>query len=136
MNIITNPISLPPLIQTYAKVIERSAIGVKTFATGSEYRDMLRRQVQNLPEFHFISATFLLCSFTLRDVHHSAHKFDEIAGSTQNRMTYDVYVPDGTIRMHDAVVCLPITLLANRCLDQFPEAGLVIGMNSLQELFE
>ena len=57
------------------------------------------------------------CSFTLSDVDHSAHKFNEMAGRAQNRMTYDVNVPDGAIRMHDAVVRLPLCLLADSRLD-------------------
>src|SRR6202166_2873968 len=38
--------------------------------------------------------------------------------------------------MHDAVVRLPLCLLADSRLDQFPEAGLVVGMNPLKEIFE
>src|SRR5713101_97896 len=38
--------------------------------------------------------------------------------------------------MHDAVVRLPLCLLADSRLDQFPEAGLVVGMNPLKEFFE
>ena len=63
------------------------------------------------------AAQFLLCSFTLSDVNHSTHKFNEMAGRAQNRMTYDMNVPDGAIRMHDAVVRLPLCLLANSRLD-------------------
>src|SRR6266581_7600842 len=51
-------------------------------------------------------------------------------------MTYDVNVPDWAIRMHDAVVRLPLCLLADSCLDQIPEAGLVVGMKPLNEVFE
>src|SRR6266446_3189654 len=51
-------------------------------------------------------------------------------------MTYDVNVPDWAIRMHDAVVRLPLCLLADSCLDQIPEAGLVVGMKPLKEVFE
>src|SRR5713226_10765642 len=101
---------LPPLFKTKADVIERNAVGIKTFATGSEYSNKLRNEVDYLPELHFTSAPFLLCSFTLSDVDHSAHKFNEMAGRTQNRMTYDVNVPDGATRMHDAVVRLPLCL--------------------------
>src|SRR5216683_4152444 len=80
--------------------------------------------------------TFLLSSSTLSDVDHSAHKFNELSGRAQNRMTYDVNVPDGAIQMYDAVVRLPLCLLADSRLDLFPEAGLVVGMNPLQEFFE
>src|SRR5229473_7401091 len=38
--------------------------------------------------------------------------------------------------MHDAVVRLPLCLLADSRLDQFPETGLVVRMNPLKEFFE
>src|SRR6266403_570951 len=60
---------------------------------------------------------FLLRPLALSDVDHSAHKFNEMAGRAQNRMTYDVNVPDGAIRMRDAVVRLPLCLLADSRLD-------------------
>src|ERR1700752_33432 len=59
-----------------------------------------------------------------------------MAGRAQNRMTYGVNVPDGAIKMHDAVVHLKLCLLASSRLDKFPEAGLVLGMNPLKEVFE
>src|SRR6266851_1657206 len=111
------PGCLPPLFKTKADVIEPNAVGIKTFATRSEYSNLLRRKVQHLLEFHFTSAQFLLCSFTLSDVDHSAHKFNEMAGRAQNGMTYDVNVPDGAIRTHDAVVRLPLCLLTDSRLD-------------------
>src|SRR6478672_621412 len=109
--------SFPPLFKVKAEVIERDVVGIKAFAVGTENCDNLRREVQHLPELHFTSAQFLLCSFTLSDVDHSAHKFNEMAGRAQNRMTYDVNVPDGAIQMHDAVVRLPLCLLADSRLD-------------------
>src|ERR1700686_3828726 len=108
---------LPPFIETDAKVIEPNLVYMEMFAAGTENRDKLRREVQHLPELHFTSAQFLLCSFTLSDVDHSADKFNEMAGRAQNRMSYDVNILDGAIRMHDAVVRLPLCLLADSCLD-------------------
>jgi hypothetical protein len=95
----------------------------------------LRNEVQNLSELHFTSAQFLLCSFTLSDVDDSAHKFNEMAGRAQNRMTYDVHVPDGTIRMHNAVVRLPLCLLASTRLQGTNPDGF-FGMKSLKEVVE
>jgi hypothetical protein len=108
---------LPPLFKIKAYVIEQDAVSIKTFVTGSEYTNVLRREVQHLLELDFISAPFLLCSFTLTDVDHRAHKFDEIAGRAQDRMSYDVNVPNGAIRMHDAVVRLPLCLLPDNPLN-------------------
>src|SRR5216683_5490712 len=97
---------LLPLFETKTEVIEQDTVGVKAFTVRSVYRNKLRRELQNLPELHFTSAQFLLCSFTLSDVDHSAHKFKEMAGRAQNRMSYHVNVPDGAIPMHNAIVRL------------------------------
>src|SRR5215831_10593315 len=51
-------------------------------------------------------------------------------------MTYDVNVPDGATRMHDAIVRLPLCLLADSPVDKFAKAGLVIRMNPLKEFFK
>src|SRR6266581_1664153 len=48
--------ALPPLIERAAEVRERRAIGVQALAFASQYGDELRREVENLPEFHFALA--------------------------------------------------------------------------------
>src|SRR5947208_1817806 len=108
---------LPPLIKTKADVIERNAIGIKTFTIGSKYRNLLGREVQDLTELHFLLPDLFLGRLALSDVDHSAHKFNEMARCAQNRMTFDVNVPDGAILMHDPVVRLPLCLLADSRLD-------------------
>ena len=136
MSEIGKRVALPPLIQAHPNVIERGAIRIQRASIRSHDTDVLRCKVQHLPELDFTSAQSLLCSFALSDVDHSAHEFNEIAGRAQNRMTDDVNVPDGVIRRHDAVVRLPLCLLADSRLDEFSEAGLVVGMKPLKEFFE
>src|ERR1700733_13202397 len=85
---------LPPLFKTKAEVIERIAVGIKTFTSGSNNRNLLRREVQHLTELHFLLPDLFLGLLALRDVDHSAHKFNEMARRVQNRMTYNVNVPD------------------------------------------
>src|SRR5271163_3469125 len=51
--------SLSPFIKTKAEVIKRGAAGIKTFLVGSEYKDKLRREVQHLPELHFLCQKLL-----------------------------------------------------------------------------
>src|SRR6266481_5807381 len=97
---------LLPFFETKTEVIERDAVGIKTFTVRSVYRNMLRREVQHLPKLHFTSAQFLLCSFTFSDVDHSAGVLNEIAGRAENRMTDAVNVPDGATRMHNAIINL------------------------------
>jgi len=56
------PGGLPPLFKTKADVIEPNAVGIKTFATRSEYSNLLRRKVQHLlgVPFHFCAVPPLL----------------------------------------------------------------------------
>src|SRR6266568_2142134 len=107
---------LLPLFKSKTDVVERNAVGIETLAVGSVYRNKLRRQVQNLPQLCLLLPHLFFGSLALGDVDDSAHKFNEIAGRAQNRMTYGVNVPDWAIRMHDAVVRLPLCLLADSCL--------------------
>src|SRR6266542_1528150 len=54
MNRIASAPSLPPLIQTHAKVIERGAIGIEWASIRLKYKEVLRREVQHLPELYFL----------------------------------------------------------------------------------
>src|SRR5579862_1792732 len=135
MNERTLSLCLPPLFESNAGVLNSNSVDIKPFVVGPVNCNQLRREVQGLPKLHFTSAQLLLCSFTLSDVDHSAHKFNKTAGPAQNRMTYNVNVSDGAIRMDNAVVRLPIGLIADSRPDQFHEAGLVAGMNPLIVLF-
>src|SRR5712692_4970523 len=108
---------LQPLFKSKTDVVERNAVGIKTFTTGTKHGNLLRREVHYLPELHFLLPDLFLGPLALDDVDDSAHKFNEIAGRAQNRMSYGVNILDGAIRMHDAVVRLPLCLLADSCLD-------------------
>src|SRR5271154_4391725 len=125
-----------PVFKTKADVVEHDAVGVKALPVRPVYRNNLRREVENLPELHFTSAPFLLCSYTFSDVDHSADKFNEIAGRAQNRMTHDVDGPDWAIHMYDAEVRLKLFLLADSRLDYLPEGGLVVGMKPQKKVFQ
>src|ERR1700749_833615 len=96
--------SLPPLIQTHAKVIERDAIGIKTLAVGSVDSDNLGGKVQHLPGLHFLLPDLPLGRLALGDIYHGANKFNEIARGSENRMTNAVNVPDGATWMHNAII--------------------------------
>src|SRR5437879_4470806 len=54
MNLIANPTSLPPLIKTHAKELERGAIGIQWASIRPKYTEVLRCEVQHLPELHFL----------------------------------------------------------------------------------
>ena len=52
--------SLPPLVETDAKVFERGVIQIETLTRGSKYPDELRAEVQDLPELCFLFPALFL----------------------------------------------------------------------------
>src|ERR1700747_2514107 len=118
---------LLPLFETITVVIERNAVGIKTFTVRSVYHNMLRRKVQHLPELHFTSAQFLLCSFALSDVDYSTGVLNQIATRTENRMTNAVNVPDGATREHNAIIHFFVQLVMPGPLGRFQEGRLIVG---------
>src|SRR5882757_11102576 len=76
-----------PSVHVDTQILERHAIGIEWGSIRRKDSEVLRHEVQHLPELCFTSAPFLLCSFTLSKVDHSAHKFNEMAGRAQNRMS-------------------------------------------------
>src|SRR5258705_541738 len=76
-----------PSVHVDTQILERHAIGIEWGSIRRKDSEVLRHEVQHLPDLHFTSAPFLLCSFTLSNVDHSAHKFNEMAGRAQNRMS-------------------------------------------------
>src|SRR6185295_14804208 len=84
---------LLPLFKSKTDVVERNAVGIKTFASGSKYGNLLRREVHYLPELHFLLPDLRVGRLALSDIDYSTNELNEIAGRAQNRMSYDVHVP-------------------------------------------
>jgi hypothetical protein len=59
---------LPPLFKTNAVVIERNAVGIKTFTTGSIYPNLLRNEVDYLTELRFLLADLVFRSLAVFDI--------------------------------------------------------------------
>src|SRR6266478_222609 len=127
---------LLPLFKTNAVVIERNAVGIKTFTTGSIYPHLLRREVQNLPELCFLPADPFFRDSTLRDIHYRADNFLVACLVPQARckimeMSYRKvrrhFLPLGTDRLRFKHRCLRLRLgafllswSAGRHFDSFP----------------
>src|SRR3984957_8640538 len=62
------PGRLPPLFKTKADVIEPNAVGIKTFATRSEYSNNLRNEVDYLTELRFLLADLCLGALLVAQV--------------------------------------------------------------------
>src|SRR5258708_18011975 len=76
-----------PSVHVDTQILERHAIGIEWGSIRRKDSEVLRHEVEHLPELHFTSAPFLLCSFTLSNVDHSAHNCNEMPGLSQNRMS-------------------------------------------------
>src|SRR5713226_9263536 len=59
---------LPPLFKAKADVIERNAVGIKTFATRSEYSNKLRNEVDYLTELCFLFPDLSFCRLAIFNV--------------------------------------------------------------------
>src|SRR6266404_8832824 len=81
-------------------------------------------------------AQFFFRPFTLGDVHHGTHDFNQIAGWAEKGMAHRVDVSNLAAGMNDSVIQLELRLLAPRCLGCFPSFGLIIRMDALKECFE
>src|SRR5260370_27577484 len=126
---------LLPLFKTKAGVLERNTVGIKTFTAGSKYHNLLRREVHHLTELHFLLPDFFLGGFALSDVDHRTGVLNEICAGAENRMTDAVNVPDGAIRMHNAIIHCFVRVVIHGSLGRLPERRLIVGMNSLKEFF-
>src|SRR5262245_12015248 len=56
---------LQPLFKTQAEVMERTAVGIKTFTATSKDRNVLRREVQHLSKLCFLCTDFFFREFAL-----------------------------------------------------------------------
>src|SRR5258705_11940531 len=79
------PWGLSPLFKTKADVIEPNAVGIKTFATRSEYTNNLRNEVNYLTELRFLLADLVVRPLAIFDVRDDAIPFDDVAGFISQR---------------------------------------------------
>jgi hypothetical protein len=93
-----------PSVHVDTQILERHAIGIEWGSVRRKDSEVLRHEVQHLPELHFTSAQFLLCLFTFSDVDHRAGVLNEITARAENRVTNAVNVPDGATWMHNAII--------------------------------
>src|SRR5258708_20951999 len=87
-------------------------------------------------QVRFTGPEGLLGSLAISDVDYSSCEFDEISRGAENRMTNAVNVPDGTTRMHNAIIHFFVRLFMLSPLDRFPERRLIVRMNPLKKFFE
>src|SRR5262249_58089861 len=69
-----------PLVDVQTEILERGVIGVERASIRPKYADVLRREVQNLPELCFLVADFVFRPFAIVDVHARSAPLDDLAG--------------------------------------------------------
>src|ERR1700733_8623436 len=88
-----------PLLKSKTEIVERCLIHIKTSVIGSQYSNLLRREIDDLSKLHFALPDLRLCLLAFGNVHYGADEFNEIAGWAENGMAYHVDVPDVTAGM-------------------------------------
>src|SRR6202161_2565676 len=125
---------LPPLINTKAGVIERSAIGIKTFAVASVYRNKLRREVQHLPKFLLTFPKRLDQLLLLSDIHPRAHESPKSPRLSRGN-AHATDASNLSVRPHDSLREVECPMgrqhVLNLLLDEFP----IFGMHQGQIFF-
>jgi hypothetical protein len=102
---------------------------VNALAVGSQHRTHLGNEINKLLEL-------LFRTLALGDVDHRPHELTEIARAVEDRMAYDVNVPDPFVRMNESVLKFEIRLVADGFLVLFADRSLVVWMKTLKEGFE
>src|SRR6202140_5010155 len=94
---IRSTVSLTPLVESDADILERPAVRIQAFGLGSKDADKLRHKVQYLTELCFLCADLFLGRLALGDVGHRPDKLPT-AGCILYRVRYRVDVLDSPVR--------------------------------------
>src|SRR4029077_9604367 len=123
---------LLPLFKTNAVVIERNAVGIKTLTTGAINPNLLRREVQNLPELCFLPPNPFFGSLTLGDVRHRPDKLD-VARLIFHCVSHDVDMLDRIVGQQEPRFQIAILSLTGCTIDMPLTHSLVVGMNPFKD---
>src|SRR6266581_3978428 len=69
-----------------------------------------------------------LRTLALGDIDYSTHEFTQVPGWVEDRVAYNMNVPEAFVRMNDSVVQLEIRLVVDGFLESFPGPGLIVQM--------
>jgi len=68
-------VAVPPLLEAKTEVLERGLIDIYTTSIRPKFGDVLRREVQDLPQLPFALPELFFRMFCSSDVRHGAHIF-------------------------------------------------------------
>src|SRR6266478_2737896 len=125
-------ISALPLLKSKAEIIERSLVDIMVAAIGPQFDDVLRREVQDMPELSFALADFLFRLLALGDVCRAAHEFRHIPGGVENRMADGVDMFDRAVWKWDSEFDFIIRLFTYCSIDCLLPLDSILWMNALQ----
>ena len=75
-----------PSVEVDTEILERCAIGIQWASIRPKNTDLLRREIQHLPELHFLLPDLFLGLLALGDIDHSAHHFTQVAASVEDEL--------------------------------------------------
>ena len=121
--------SLAPLFKRKAVVIEKDAVGVEWLTVRPVYRNILRRQVQNLPQACFLFADFVFRLLAISNVLDRTEHLPGTARRVSLQIALTVHDTNFAAGTNDPMfyVCAHFTLNGLR---RFPEHKLsIFGMD-------
>ena len=116
-------------------IIERSLVVIERSSIRPKFRDVKRREVNELPELPFALPDLLFRLLCRGDIHHRPDKFYEVARLVQDRMSDSMEVLDGSAGKNNAVVRLVVCFLDFGSFEKFPNALSVLGVISAKPKF-
>ena len=116
--------------------VEQDSVGVKSFAVRSVYRNELRRKVQHLPEFRFLSPDPFFGSLALGDVDHGPHYFTQVAASVEDRMACGPDGPDSRDGVNETQIQFEMRLVADGSVELLPDRSSFLRKDPLKKCFE
>src|SRR5712671_4805723 len=95
-----------PILKSKTVIIERGLVVIERASIGPKFGNVLRREVNELPELHFALPDLFFCLLCDRNVHRRPDKFYEVSRFVQDRMTDNVEALDGSVGKNNTVVRL------------------------------
>src|SRR5580704_16798266 len=123
------PGCLPPLFKTKADVFEPNAVGIETIATGSEYSNKLRNEVDYLTELRFLLADLVFRSLAISNVLDRTEHLPGKARRVSLQIALTVHDTNFAVGANDPMFCVYAHFALNG-FGSFPKHELsILGMD-------
>src|SRR6202051_4381153 len=126
----------PPLSKSKTVIVELGPVAINTAAIGSEYSDVLRREVQNLLKLPFALSDLFFCLLCCGDVCRGTHELHHISRCVQNRLADGVDVFYRAVWKKNSEFHFVVGLFSDGSINCPLPLGSILRMSALQTFFK